>query len=207
MKLEQTFRELLNVYSQDEQLKNDLWQEIKKCYSQRKRYYHNLIHLDNMLAELEKVKNQLSNWPALLFALYYHDIVYNVLQHNNEAKSADVAAKRMKKLGIKDSTVEKCTALILSSKTHEATNDSDTNYFTDSDLFILGCPWDVYKTYAVNVRKEYGFYPDMAYKAGRKKIIAHFLGMKQIFKTDYFNGHYELLARQNLNRELEEMLS
>jgi predicted metal-dependent HD superfamily phosphohydrolase len=46
-------------------------------------------------------------------------------------------------------------------------------------------------------------FPDFVYKPGRKKVLLHFLAMERIFKTDYFFHKFELLAKQNLQKELE----
>ena len=90
----------------------------------------------------------------------------------------------------------KCT------KSHEF-SDSDTNYFTDADLSILGKSWKTYEEYYQQIRKEYKIYPDFIYNSGRKKALQHFLKMDRIFKTDYFFEKYEIQARENLQNELQ----
>ena len=86
--IEKVFTNLTRQYTSDDKLINKLWNEISTAYSKSNRYYHTLQHLESLLRYLEDVKHQITNWNAVLFALYYHDIVYNVLKHNNEEKSA-----------------------------------------------------------------------------------------------------------------------
>lgn len=84
--LKETYLELLTNYTNDKSLLNDLWKEIEQNYSNEKRRYHTLSHLDNLLQQLKDVKDKIENWEAVLFTLYYHDIFYNALKSDNEEK-------------------------------------------------------------------------------------------------------------------------
>lgn len=96
--LRETFKQLISNYTDNEALMSDLWAEIESKYSSRKRHYHTLRHLENLLLELREVKNKIEKWDTILFTLFYHDVVYNVLKSNNEEKSAEFAEKRMNKI-------------------------------------------------------------------------------------------------------------
>lgn len=201
--LKETFIGLLTNYTDNGRLTNELWMEIEKNYSSEKRHYHTLQHLDNLLAQLTDVKEKIQNWNTILFTLYYHDIVYNSLKSDNEEKSAELAEKRMKQIAVSIDTIELCKNQILATKSHIKSNDSDTNYFTDADLSVLGQNWETYSLYYKNVREEYSIYPDFVYNPGRKKVLNHFLSMERIFKTEYFYSKYELQAKQNIQMEIE----
>jgi predicted metal-dependent HD superfamily phosphohydrolase len=201
--LKNTFVELLTTYTDDNNLINVLWNEIEKNYSSKKRHYHTLQHLENLLVRLTEIKEELKNWDVILFSLYYHDIVYNSLKSDNEEKSAELAEKRMKQISVSKESIELCEKQILATKLHVKSDDIDTNYFTDADLSILGQTWEIYSLYYKNVRKEYSFYPDFIYNPGRKKVINHFLKMDRIFKTDFFYNKFEISAKKNLQKELE----
>lgn len=47
--LKQTFIALLTKYTNDQDLITELWVEIERKYSDKKRYYHTLNHLENLL--------------------------------------------------------------------------------------------------------------------------------------------------------------
>lgn len=200
--LKETFITFLKRYSIEAQLMNDLWNEIEMSYSGKHRHYHTLEHLENLLGKLNEVKNLINDWDTILFTLYYHDIVYNPLRNDNEEKSAELMEERLMAIGLPQSMVDKCKAQILATKKHVARPDSDTNYFTDADLSILGQDWSAYSNYAKNVRKEYSVYPDLIYNPGRKKVLKHFLEMNPIFKTIHFYEKLELQAKNNLQKEL-----
>jgi predicted metal-dependent HD superfamily phosphohydrolase len=199
--LRSTFIQLLAGYTSNTSLVNELWTEIEKNYSGKKRHYHNLQHLEHLLAQLQPVQEAIKSWDTVLFTLFYHDIIYLAHRSDNEAKSAALAQQRLQQAGVNDNMISNCTAQILATKAHQASTDPDTNYFTDADLSILGQPWEVSETYYKNVRKEYAMYPDFLYNPGRKKVLHHFLSMDRIFKTNHFFGLLEAPARANLQRE------
>lgn len=201
--LKETFVKLASSYTENPDLIRELWAEIEAAHSAAKRHYHTLGHLENLLNQLEPLKDEIQNLDVVLFTLYYHDIVYNPLKDNNEEKSAELAEARLRSLGLPAALVQRCKQQILATKKHLADADQDTNYFTDADLSILGQDWPAYSAYAEGVRKEYSIYPDLVYKPGRKKVLQHFLQMDRIFKTDHFYDKLESAAKRNLQQELE----
>jgi predicted metal-dependent HD superfamily phosphohydrolase len=202
MDLKQIFIQLVNTYTSDESIPISLWNEIEKKYSSRKRYYHTLSHLEVLLDQLRGCKQLIADRDTLLFSVFYHDIVYNVLKSNNEERSADLAMKRLSATEFPADRINTCQEQILATKSHLVSNNGDTNLFTDADLSVLGQPPDVYEQYCGQIRKEYSIFPDLVYKPGRKKVLIHFLNMEKIFKTSFFYDKYELRARENLESEL-----
>lgn len=200
--LNETFVSLLKNYTADEHLIHELWLEIEENYSGKKRYYHTLTHLENLLIQLLEVKEEIQNWDVILFTIFYHDIIYNSLKLDNEEKSAELAKQRLQQLSFPDVMIEECVEQILATKSHMASINSDTNYFLDADLSVLGQSWEIYSEYYKNVRKEYSIYPDLIYNPGRKKVLHHFLEMSCIFKTTAFYDKFEVQAKQNLQKEL-----
>jgi len=201
--LKKTFIELLENYTDDKNLIDELWNEIETNYSGKKRHYHTLEHLENLFNQLESVKEELQNWETILFTLFYHDVIYKAVKSDNEERSAELAEKRMKQLSIPDEIITLCKTQIIATKSHVKSVDSDTNYFTDVDLSVLGQNWEAYSAYYKNVRKEYAIYPDLLYNPGRKKVLNHFLEMESIFKTEYFHNKFEEQAKQNIQQEIE----
>jgi predicted metal-dependent HD superfamily phosphohydrolase len=196
------FVDTLSHFTTDGALVKKLWEDIESHYSSPSRYYHNLSHLNHITKELLEVKGFIKDWDLVVFAIAYHDIIYDVLQQNNEEESADHAQAVLRGL-IDIPQINKLKQLILATKGHTISDDTDINYFTDSDLVILGSDWEKYLHYSKQIRKEYSYYPDDVYKLGRQKVLKHFLDMDRIYKTFYFNQKYETQARSNLHREYE----
>jgi predicted metal-dependent HD superfamily phosphohydrolase len=202
MNLNSIFSDLISKYSNNEKLKTEYWAEIEKSYSQKNRKYHNLNHLENMILELENVKDQISDYAVSLFSVFYHDIIYKTTSKDNEEKSAEKAKICLEKLNISDDRISNIYNQIFATKSHKRSDDSDTNFLLDADLAILGKDWNVYENYVQQIREEYSIYPDFLYKPGRKKVLTHFLEFEEIFKTDYFKEKYEKMARENIQKEI-----
>ena len=100
--------------------------------------------------ELFPLQSQFNDWDMILFATYYHDIVYSVTAKNNEEKSAVLAKKRLMKLSIPTAKIDFCFEAIVSTKTHEIHSSQDINHFTDADLAILGSSNENYQKYLTN---------------------------------------------------------
>ena len=200
--LRDIFFELSKRYIDDLPLILTLWNEIDKEYSHSSRHYHTLLHLENIILQLEAIRKEIADWDTVLYATFYHDIVYRSTKSNNEEKSAGVAAKRLSEINFPQDKISKCVGMILATKKHLYTGVNDTDLFTDADLSILGQPWEQYTVYFNQVRKEYSIFPDLIYIPGRKKVLNHFLRMDRIFKSTYFYDKLEVQAKENLVKEL-----
>ena len=203
--LSDTYFQLARQYTNDEQKIAECWSEIEKAHSSSGRYYHNLSHLENLITQLSFCKEEIADWNTLLFSVFYHDIVYSVTQKDNEEQSAQLAEKHLSALQVPTLQIKKCTVQIIATKSHQFSDDPDTNLFTDADLSILGMEWPLYEAYYKQVRQEYAIYPDPVYKPGRTNVLKHFLQMEQIFKTTPFYNKYEQSARENLTHELSAL--
>ncbi|SHF43347.1 hypothetical protein [Chryseobacterium sp. OV279] len=203
MNLKEKFTDLCLAFSKDQDLINRFWQEIEKKYSEKGRHYHDLFHLENMFLELETVKEHIKDPVAVSYSVFYHDIIYDATSKSNEEKSALRAEERLQQLGLNAEMISKISSQILATKSHQLSDDSDTNYLLDADLSILGKDLEVYLDYTRKIRKEYSIYPDLLYKPGRRKVLKHFLELESIFKTTDFRECYEQQAKQNITAELQ----
>ncbi|SMO83049.1 Predicted metal-dependent phosphohydrolase, HD superfamily [Chryseobacterium rhizoplanae] len=202
MNLKNQFDQLCAPFTEDQQLIRDLWVEIETRYSEKGRHYHNLLHLENMFKELEAVKSNISDFTALSFSVFYHDVIYDATSKTNEEKSASKAEKRLAEFHLDKNKISIISEQILATKSHQRSDHEDTNYLLDADLSVLGKDFITYLEYTQNIRKEYSIYPDFLYKPGRKKVLRHFLELESIFKTDYFKQKYEAQAKENIAGEL-----
>ncbi len=142
--IKQEFIESLKNYTTDSEQQLALWNEVEKNYSKSDRHYHNITHLNSMLTELKIYKDKFDNWDTIIFAIAYHDLIYNSLKGNNEERSAEMAIKRLTNISFPEKLITSCEKLILATKKHEP-SDSETNLFTDADLSILGFDSETYK--------------------------------------------------------------
>ena len=195
MMLKNKFQILCQNFTSKRELISKLWSEIEKAHTTPTRHYHTFKHLEQIYRAL----------PTLTilyeFAIFYHDIVYDVSSKDNEEQSALLCEKRLKYLGVSSEFRNQVTQLIRETKTHVASSKTNA-LFLDADLAILGSTWKSYKKYFQNVRKEYTVYSDDIYNVGRKKVLKQFLKKKRIYINDYFYERYEEQARKNIEQEL-----
>lgn len=203
--MKQLFLEIASEFSPDPELPEICWQELQKLYTHKSRHYHTLTHLENLLRWMQEHQTGVQDWAAMVFSIFYHDAVYQVLKSDNEEKSAELAAKRLRQMQVPKERIELCVAHILATKSHAKSDNQDTNLLLDADLSILGADWNTYQQYTEQVRKEYSIYPDLIYKPGRKKVLQKFLERESIFKTPYFKAKFETQARKNIQQEIDEL--
>jgi len=198
MNVQQRFEQLVDTYSG----KKPGWADIERAYSGKGRHYHTLDHLETMFQWADQVSDQLDDREVIDWAIFYHDIIYNVFRKDNEEQSAAFAKKVLADLGVAPDRVERCVRHIQATQLHQWSGDPDCNYLLDMDLGILGSERERYEWYTQQIRKEYRIFPDLLYKPGRKKVLEHFLGLDSIYKTEYFRTLLEEQARNNLKWEL-----
>ncbi len=196
--LKDKFIKLCKNFSTDKELTLKLWQEIEDAYSQANRHYHTLKHLENIYNELPKLDF------VTEFAIFYHDIIYDVKQTDNEQKSALFCKDRLTCLNVDISIIEDTVTLINETKTHNPSSKCNA-LFLDADLSILGSNEDIYENYTKQIRAEYAVYSQSDYYTGRKKVLKHFLEKERIYHSDYFYNKYEAKARENIENELKTL--
>jgi len=217
--LSHRFRTLLITFNAKEEKCDQLWKELSDRYTHQSRHYHNLTHLENMFNELDKWKDEIKDIEILQFSIFYHDIVYKSTRKDNELKSAELAKEVLTALDSRppdkqsgwagsSNRITKCFHQILLTHHHHASEEDglDEKLLLDFVLEILSRDWEQYKTYAQQIRKEYSIYPNFLYRKGRKKALASFLEREKIYQTAWYQENCELRARQNVKREIEELL-
>ncbi|MEM0994850.1 MAG: hypothetical protein AAGI49_17595, partial [Bacteroidota bacterium] len=173
MNLAASFFELVQRYTTSAELQDQLWQNLAQHYQQKNRAYHNLTHIQSMLEQVGNWEEQIEDVEVLQFAIWYHDLIYNPLRKDNEARSAKAAQSVLRQLHLAPERIQQCAHLILCTKTHQLSADADftTQLMVDVDLAILSRPWAAYETYYQQIRREYWMYPSPMYRKGRKKAL------------------------------------
>lgn len=204
--LKLVFTGLLTQYAGAGRVFDSYWKEIVEAYEASERRYHNLHHLLYIYRKLEECPQKPDNRESVLFALFYHDLVYEIPNVDNEKKSAAVAEQRMRGLGVEKHTIDLAKKHILATKEHLESGDADTNLFCDADMAILGDTAGAYDEYCGKVRIEYSVVSDEDFARGRARELNKLLEMPRLFKTEYFFARYEARARLNMNAEKERLL-
>ncbi|MDX1685738.1 MAG: hypothetical protein R3275_10920 [Saprospiraceae bacterium] len=194
------WQDLASQYTDDLNWIQQLWEEIVAYYSRPDRHYHNLSHLEYLLGWYEKLRNKLTDPEAFIFAIFYHDIIYDVCRDDNEDRSADLAEKRMTQLNVPQSTIDLCRDHIMATQGHLPTSDPDTNYFIDIDISVLGEDPELFLKYSQQIRLEHSHRDDEEFWKARKVFFESYLNRDHIFATEEFRKSHEDQARRNMKK-------
>ncbi|RWB20204.1 MAG: hypothetical protein EOQ40_16580 [Mesorhizobium sp.] len=181
--------------------------ELSALYQAGDRHYHSLVHIEAMLALAGEYRRLLHDPEAVKAAIWFHDAIYDSRAKDNEAKSADLAKKKLAGRASPD-RIARIAAMIDATATHQLPQfgnekaTSDTALFLDMDLAILGAEPGAFDAYEKAVRREYGWVEEPMWRAGRAAMLKSFLARPHIFHTAEFRQRFEPRARQNLERSL-----
>jgi predicted metal-dependent HD superfamily phosphohydrolase len=184
--------------------------ELVRAYSAPDRHYHNLAHIEAMLALMGEHAGVLSDPTSVEAAIWFHDVVYDTHRHDNEDRSAELAAERLAGL-LSPDRIERIASMIRATADHvvpESFDEAvrrDCALFLDMDLGVLGGTPDEFATYEEAVRREYGWVPEALWTEGRRKVVAGFLARPAIYASPPFRASHEMAARENLTRSLEQL--
>ena len=209
MEVSKEWYELASKYTNDSDLVSQYYSEIEKKYSSSNRFYHNLSHIKSMLLEVKKFQNEINDYDSVLFAIWFHDLIYEPNNTDNEEKSAECAKAFLNNLDYEKNRINKVIDLILRTKDHSnqiLNEDLDAQIFLDCDIIIFASHRKNYLNYAKSVRKEYSSIPDTIYHKGRIKVLESFLNKPYIFRNKTFQKLYEKKARKNVRFEIKMLL-
>src|SRR5262249_29142305 len=119
--------------------------DLKKRYGEPQRAYHTWAHIEQLLALFEEAKPRLHDPIAVLYAILYHDAIYEPTRSDNEEKSAELVSSLNSDI-LDQSTKAKAAALVLATKHHavpaglSSGDAEDAAMFLDMDLSILAAP-------------------------------------------------------------------
>lgn len=181
------------------------WKFLSASYSEPQRKYHTLGHIGHCLEEFEPVRSLAKDPLAVEMALWYHDVVYDPRSKENEERSAVLAMEAAASMGWDPDRREKVAGLIRASTHLAAAEESDARLFTDIDLAILGQPREIFDQYERQIREEYAWVSDPAFRSGRAALLRSFLERASIYGTPVFREKYEQAARSNLSASIRRL--
>lgn len=195
-----------NIHSIEHQKEDAAFLEIYKKYSEKKRHYHNLLHILACLKEFKEVKDLAEHPLELQAGIIGHDVIYNTRARGNEQQSADYMQNLFLKLGSSHDFAKKVHDLILLTKHDKVPKIIDGKIIVDIDLSIFGKSEKEFDEYDKNIRKEYSWVSEEDFRNSRAKVLQSFLNRKKIYATNFFREKYEERARINLKRVIKDCI-
>lgn len=173
-------------------------------WAEPQRRYHTTAHLLAVLDRVDTLARYAADPDAVRLAAWFHDAVYRPDRSENEERSAALAERALPEAGVPDDVTAEVARLVRLTVGHDpADGDANGEVLCDADLAILAAPPKEYAAYAAQVREEYAFVPDEAFREGRATVLRQLLSLPCLFRTPYGAEHWQPRARQNLLTELE----
>jgi predicted metal-dependent HD superfamily phosphohydrolase len=117
-----------------------LCEQLLRAWHEPQRHYHTLQHLNECLALFDTLR-ALAEQPAdIELALWFHDTVYDVQGHDNEARSAHWATGALAAGGVDAARCQRVHDLIMATCHTALPASPDQALLVDIDLAILGAP-------------------------------------------------------------------
>ncbi|WP_299535433.1 hypothetical protein [uncultured Streptomyces sp.] len=173
-------------------------------WAEPQRRYHTTAHLTAVLDRIDVLAGHAANPARVRLAAWFHDAVYRPDRTENEERSAALAERALSEAGVPADATSEVARLVRLTVTHAPEpGDRDGEVLCDADLAILASSPKEYAEYAAQVREEYGFVPDEAFREGRSAVLRQLLELPRLFRTPHGAREWEERARHNLATELE----
>lgn len=178
------------------------WKEWLDLHREPQRHYHTDRHIEECFALFDGAISRLQEPRWVAWALFFHDAVYDPQKSDNEEQSAALAAPTLREAGLGESAVAAVQSLILSTKSHQKSDQPDSPYLLDIDLAILSAPEPRFFEYEGQIRSEYSFVPLSFYGVKRAEILETFLSRPKIYLTEFLGAAREERAISNLKKSI-----
>lgn len=181
-------------------------ERLRAAYDEPHRAYHTARHVGACLALLDDpAVRVLAERPVEVeAALWFHDAVYDTRAADNEERSAVLAEESLGAAGTPRAVAARVAAHVRATRDHLATS-ADAQLVIDIDLSILGADPETFSRFEQEIRREYSWVDDEAYRAGRAAVLRRFQERASIYGTPLLRERYEPRARENIARSLAEL--
>ncbi|VTU25805.1 hypothetical protein E5CHR_02070 [Variovorax sp. PBL-E5] len=176
-------------------------------YAEPQRHYHTLQHLGECLALLALHRAAAERPAEVALALWFHDAIYDVQGHDNEALSAGWARDVLGAAGLPAEVAERVHALVMATQHNAVPEGRDAELLIDIDLSILGAAPARFAQYEHQIRAEYAHISPAVFEPRRRGILSRFLERRPLYQTAEIRAAREAQARINLQAAIDSTFS
>jgi predicted metal-dependent HD superfamily phosphohydrolase len=177
-----------------------VFHQLAAAYAEPARFYHTAAHIADCLIQFDWSRDIAGRPDEVEAAIWYHDAVYVPGALDNEDRSARMAQAALTTAAASPEMPERVAAMVLATKHLDPPLDPDAQLLCDIDLSILGRGVADFDRFERQIRQEYAWVPEAAYRSARSAVLKGFLRRRSIYLTGRFAQRYERNARQNLER-------
>ena len=182
-----------------------IFDDLMSRYAPAHRAYHNIDHIRECFEQFDAAQHLAERPAEIEIAIWFHDAVYDPRSSDNEERSADLAASSLVEAKASSEVSKSVRDLVLATKHDASPAGADASLLVDVDLSILGAEAARFDEYEAQVREEYSWVPEPAFREGRVRILTAFLARPHIYATEDFRARLEERARGNIERSLGKL--
>lgn len=179
-----------------------LCEQLLRAWDEPQRHYHTQQHLTECLTLFDTLRMHAEQPADIELALWFHDAVYDVQAHDNEARSAHWASEALAAGGVDAARCQRVHDLIMATCHTALPASPDQALLVDIDLAILGAPAARFAGYTRQIGAEYAWVPPQVYAVKRRAVLQGFLDREQIYTTPAVAQRLEQQARDNLAKAI-----
>jgi len=182
-----------------------LCEQLLRAWEEPQRHYHTLQHLSECLALFDTLRAHAEQSADIELALWFHDAIYDVQGHDNEARSAHWAVQALAAGGVDAARCQRVHDLIMATCHTALPASPDQALLVDIDLAILGAPAARFAEYTRQIQAEYAWVPPQVYAVKRRAVLRGFLAREHIYSTPAVAQRLAQRARANLARAISSL--
>jgi len=182
-----------------------LCEQLLRAWDEPQRHYHTLQHLTECLTLFDTLRAQAEQPADIELALWFHDAIYDVQGHDNEARSAHWATEALAAGGVDTARCRRVHDLIMATCHTALPASPDQALLVDIDLAILGAPAARFAQYRRQIQAEYAWVPPEVYAVKRRAVLQGFLDREHIYSTPVVAQRFEQRARDNLAKAISSL--
>ena len=186
---------------------NGLIEALKARYAEPQRHYHTWAHIEALLGHFRHWESHFHRPEPVLWALYWHDAIYDPRASDNEERSAQLLEQEA--IGhLPPDDIAFAAMIIRATAGHRVPEGltgpdaDDLALFLDLDLSSFALPEPAFERMQHDIRAEYDFVPDDRFRTARKAILKGFLDRERLYLTDLAHAEWDRAARANLARTI-----
>ena len=183
---------------------------LRQRYSEPQRKYHSWAHIEALLKHYHRWKSHFHRPEPVLWALYWHDAIYDPRASDNEEQSAQLLEREA--VGhLPPDDIAFAAAIIRATAGHRipegmtGPDAEDLALFLDMDLSAFALPEPAFEQMQRDIRAEYSFVPEDRYRAARGAILKDYLARERLYLTDLAHAAWDKAARANLARVVRSL--
>lgn len=179
--------------------------DLQRAWSEPGRHRHAFRHLRECLALWCLWKVRFDRPAEAALALWLHGVVYVPGATDNEARSADWAARALGGAGAPSEVIACVRMLVLATHLADQRSEPDGQLLVDIDLAVLGAPQARFEIYERDAREEHALLADAAYRECRLEELQGLTERPSVYRTDVARQMLEEQARANLRHAIEQL--